>query len=145
MLQRCLRKWYAESENCCCWAQENISSGTASVTDVPLVHIHHFEQALQRVVPSVSRKDQKVYEALRWQLRSSRGHLNPQVLLSNTGLPSPMQHAGHLERGGGQLGVASCHPSCQAALHLVTTCCLVMLNCHIYIYIWLTAGSAMLS
>ena len=59
--------------------QENMASGTSSLSDIPLVHIHHFEQALQRVAPSVSKKDQRVYDALRWQLRSSRSHLNPQV------------------------------------------------------------------
>ena len=59
--------------------QENVASGAASVSDTPFVHTHHFQQALQRVAPSVSKKDQKVYDALRWQLRSSRGHLNPQV------------------------------------------------------------------
>ena len=62
------------------WLQENVASGAASISDTPLVHTHHFQQALQRVAPSVSKKDQKVYDALRWQLRSSRGHLNPQVL-----------------------------------------------------------------
>lgn len=60
--------------------QENVASGAASISNTPLVHTHHFQQALQRVAPSVSKKDQKVYDALRWQLRSSRGHLNPQVL-----------------------------------------------------------------
>lgn len=59
--------------------QENMASGAASATDIPLVCTHHFQQALQRVAPSVSKKDQKVYDALRWQLRSSRGNLNPQV------------------------------------------------------------------
>lgn len=62
-----------------CRLQENAASGTGSVSDTPLVHTRHFQQALQRVAPSVSKKDQKVYDALRWQLRSSRGHLNPQV------------------------------------------------------------------
>ena len=62
-------------------SQENMASGTSTVSDIPLVHIHHFEQALQRVAPSVSKKDQRVYDALRWQLRSSRGHLNPQASL----------------------------------------------------------------
>ena len=56
-----------------------MASGAASAVDTPLVHTHHFQQALQRVAPSVSKKDQKVYDALRWQLRSSRGNLNPQV------------------------------------------------------------------
>jgi hypothetical protein len=59
--------------------QENMASGTSSLSDIPLVHIHHFEQALQRA-PSMSKKDQRVYGALRWQLRSSRSHLNPQIL-----------------------------------------------------------------
>ena len=59
--------------------QENVASGAAAVADTPLVHTHHFQQALQGVAPSVSKKDQRVYDALRWQLRSSRGHLNPQV------------------------------------------------------------------
>ena len=59
--------------------QESAASGSSVDSEPPLVHTHHFEQALQRVGPSVSRKDQRVYDALRWQLRSSRGHLNPQV------------------------------------------------------------------
>ena len=59
--------------------QENMASGSSWLGDIPLVHIHHFEQALHRVAPSVSKKDQRVYNALRWQLRSSRSHLNPQV------------------------------------------------------------------
>ena len=63
----------------CMSTQESAASGTAADSEPPLVHTHHFEQALQRVGPSVSKKDQRVYDALRWQLRSSRGHLNPQV------------------------------------------------------------------
>ena len=59
--------------------QESAASGGSGGAEPPLVHTHHFEQALQRVGPSVSRKDQRVYDALRWQLRSSRGNLNPQV------------------------------------------------------------------
>eukprot|EP00967_Tisochrysis_lutea_P024316 scaffold27929_cov19-Tisochrysis_lutea.AAC.1 len=41
--------------------------------DKPCVHARHFEEALGRVVPSVSRKDQRCYDALRSRLRSSRG------------------------------------------------------------------------
>lgn len=44
----------------------------------PLVQPHHFEAAMQRVQPSVSRKDQRMYDALRLRLRSSRGHLRPE-------------------------------------------------------------------
>ncbi|KAL6749669.1 P-loop containing nucleoside triphosphate hydrolase protein [Haematococcus lacustris] len=43
-----------------------------SPVPVVLVHAAHFEAALQRVQPSVSRKDTRVYEALR---RSLRGNL----------------------------------------------------------------------
>ena len=35
----------------------------------------HFEAAMRRVAPSVSRKDQRVYDQLRRSLRSTRGHL----------------------------------------------------------------------
>lgn len=42
---------------------------------VPCVHMHHFHLALQSVSPSVSRKDQKQYDALRNKIRRSRGHL----------------------------------------------------------------------
>ncbi|KAL4452367.1 hypothetical protein ABPG75_008029 [Micractinium tetrahymenae] len=44
----------------------------------PLVQPHHFAAAMQRVQPSVSRKDQRLYDALRLRLRSSRGHLRPE-------------------------------------------------------------------
>jgi ribosome biogenesis ATPase len=43
----------------------------------PLVHACHFEAACRLVQPSVSRKDQQAYNALRTRLRSSRGHLRP--------------------------------------------------------------------
>ena len=41
--------------------------------------MRHFELAMQRVQPSVSRKDQRMYDALRTKLRSTRGHLQPEV------------------------------------------------------------------
>ncbi len=40
-----------------------------------LVEERHFEAALGRVMPSVSKKDQRAYDALRTRLRSSRGHI----------------------------------------------------------------------
>ena len=61
--------------------QEHVSSGTGVNSDIPVVGMHHFGQALLRVAPSVSRKDERLYDALRSQLRSSRGHLNPQVII----------------------------------------------------------------
>ena len=44
----------------------------------PLVCARHFEAAARRVQPSVSRKDQRMYDALRLRLRSARGHLRPE-------------------------------------------------------------------
>lgn len=44
----------------------------------PLVSAAHFAAAAQRVQPSVSRKDQRMYDALRLRLRSARGHLRPE-------------------------------------------------------------------
>ena len=41
----------------------------------PEVCARHFGAALRQVQPSVSRKDQRMYDALRHKLRSSRGHL----------------------------------------------------------------------
>jgi len=38
----------------------------------PCVHARHFEEALGRVVPSVSRKDQRVYDTLRNRLSRGR-------------------------------------------------------------------------
>ena len=43
--------------------------------DAPEVAARHFAGALRQVQPSVSRKDQRMYDALRHKLRSSRGHL----------------------------------------------------------------------
>lgn len=37
----------------------------------------HFVMSLSRLQPSVSRKDQRMYDSLRLKLRSSRGHLKP--------------------------------------------------------------------
>jgi ribosome biogenesis ATPase len=39
------------------------------------VAARHFQAALRQVQPSVSRKDQRMYDALRYKLRSSRSHL----------------------------------------------------------------------
>ena len=41
----------------------------------PNVAARHFAAALRQVQPSVSRQDQRMYDALRLRLRSSRGHL----------------------------------------------------------------------
>jgi ribosome biogenesis ATPase len=41
----------------------------------PQVLPRHFDEAARRVQPSVSRQDQRMYDALRSRLRSSRGHL----------------------------------------------------------------------
>lgn len=67
------------------------SSSTDPAAVVPLVEIRHFEAALSRVSPSVSRKDQKVYESLRNKLRAARGRLNPAV--ASTAGPAPIDEA----------------------------------------------------
>jgi len=48
--------------------------GDASVEQI-LVERRHFVMSLSRVQPSVSRKDQRMYDSLRLKLRSTRGHL----------------------------------------------------------------------
>src|SRR6478672_4230926 len=45
--------------------------------ELPSVEGRHFEAAARRVLPSVSRKDRRSYDALRLRLRASRGHLQP--------------------------------------------------------------------
>jgi len=49
------------------------SGGMGLGAEKPCVWARHFEAALGRVAPSVSRKDQRCYDALRNRLRSSRG------------------------------------------------------------------------
>lgn len=55
------------------------AAGTADpgVGGAPIVAARHFQHAARHVQPSVSRKDQRMYDALRLRLRSSRGHLQP--------------------------------------------------------------------
>ncbi|KAI8471849.1 MAG: P-loop containing nucleoside triphosphate hydrolase protein [Monoraphidium minutum] len=57
--------------------KESLAPGGAGAgaAAAPRVEARHFEAAVGRVQPSVSRKDQKVYEALRSKLRAARGHL----------------------------------------------------------------------
>jgi ribosome biogenesis ATPase len=45
----------------------------------PAVCARHFEVALGRVQPSVSRADQRMYDAMRARLRRARGHLRPEA------------------------------------------------------------------
>ncbi|KAK9819384.1 hypothetical protein WJX81_005033 [Elliptochloris bilobata] len=45
--------------------------GGAAAAGPPLVQARHFDAALRRVFPSVSRQDQRVYDALRLKLRST--------------------------------------------------------------------------
>jgi SpoVK/Ycf46/Vps4 family AAA+-type ATPase len=56
----------------------------------PLVHPRHFEAAARAVQPSVSRQDQRMYDALRLRLRSSRGHLRPE---EGAAAPTPSEAA----------------------------------------------------
>lgn len=53
--------------------------GAAAPPSTLQVCQRHFEAAMRRVAPSVSRKDQRVYDQLRRSLRSTRGHLDATV------------------------------------------------------------------
>ncbi|MEW5313326.1 MAG: hypothetical protein WDW38_004903 [Sanguina aurantia] len=52
--------------------KESIAAGTGD-GNTARIHQRHFDAALSRVQPSVSRKDIRIYDALRGKLRSSRG------------------------------------------------------------------------
>eukprot|EP00887_Chlorella_sp_A99_P002097 scaffold21.g2097.t1 len=51
------------------------ATAARAAAPAPRVEMRHFEAAMGRVQPSVSRKDGRMYEALRAKLRSTRGHL----------------------------------------------------------------------
>lgn len=57
----------------------------------PLVCARHFAQASARVSPSVSKTDQRIYDALRTKLRASRSHLKPQTRSDTQAGPSETQ------------------------------------------------------
>ena len=60
--------------------QKSATTGTGGVPASTLqVGQRHFGAAMRRVAPSVSRKDQRVYDQLRRSLRSTRGHLDATV------------------------------------------------------------------
>ncbi|CAL8469009.1 g8550 [Coccomyxa elongata] len=56
--------------------QEEVRVG-AALGSTPQVHMRHFQAAMSRIQPSVSGKDQRVYDALRQELRRSRLALQP--------------------------------------------------------------------
>ena len=61
------------------------------------VHVmrRHFVTSLSRLQPSVSRKDQRMYDSLRLKLRSSRGHLKPDTAADDRDTqPPPSNPAG---------------------------------------------------
>lgn len=53
----------------------DLQNTSSALRPTAYVTPQHFEMALQNVQPSVSKKDQRMYDALRLKLRSSRGHL----------------------------------------------------------------------
>lgn len=55
---------------------------------------------MRLVQPSVSRKDQRMYDALRLRLRSSRGHLRPDATPAATeAAPAPAADGGAVGAG----------------------------------------------
>jgi ribosome biogenesis ATPase len=65
-----------------------LGSGGATPAAPPQVQPHHFAAAVRLVQPSVSRKDQRMYDALRLRLRSSRGHLRAEEAPAPTEAPA---------------------------------------------------------
>jgi hypothetical protein len=65
----------------------------------PLVHAYHFDAALLRVFPSVSRQDQRGYDAVRHKLRSSRCRIPPTTPLAVPASSEPMAD-GDAQMGG---------------------------------------------
>ncbi len=62
---------------------ETVSSGSSTNGSNPqavlsAVHHRHFCVALQRMVPSVSLADERMYNALRGRMRQARSHLVPE-------------------------------------------------------------------
>jgi ribosome biogenesis ATPase len=78
------------------------SGARAGGEPAALVGVRHFEAALGRVQPSVSRKDQRVYEALRSKLRAARGHLNGGAAAAGGGAASAAVSGGGGEGEGGR-------------------------------------------
>jgi ribosome biogenesis ATPase len=71
----------------------------------PAVCARHFEAALARVQPSVSRADQRMYDAMRARLRRARGHLRPEAAPAG-GAAEDGAGGGAGEDGGGAAGAA---------------------------------------
>lgn len=59
--------------------QDECNEADASSLQNILVMRRHFDMSLSRLRPSVSRKDQRMYDSLRLKLRSSRGHLKAEA------------------------------------------------------------------
>ncbi|KAI8101215.1 hypothetical protein M9435_001323 [Picochlorum sp. BPE23] len=59
--------------------EESNEQGDVLSSQNILVMRRHFDMSLPRLRPSVSRKDQKMYDSLRLKLRSSRGHLKAEA------------------------------------------------------------------
>lgn len=66
-------------------------------SSTPLVCARHFASAAVRVTPSVSRADQRIYDALRTKLRASRSHLKPEGRSETQAGPSETQARGPAE------------------------------------------------
>lgn len=76
----------------------------------PLVYARHFHAALRATAPSVSKRDQRTYDALRHKIRRSRGHLQggeADGAAPAAALPDePASSAGGLPPAGGAYGAA---------------------------------------
>ena len=74
------------------------SAVRAPLPPPPLVSARHFEAALERVGPSVSRKDVRQYDAIRLRLRSGKGRLTATTAAAaGTGTSDPAAAAAAVE------------------------------------------------
>jgi ribosome biogenesis ATPase len=60
-------------------AGERVEGSLGALGSAPRVTAAHFDAAMWRVQPSVSRQDRRMYDALRLKLRSARGRLAPET------------------------------------------------------------------
>lgn len=53
---------------------DSAAEGARPASETPMVRARHFQLALTKVTPSVSRRDQRVYDQLRSKIRTARAH-----------------------------------------------------------------------
>ena len=88
-------------EACVASLRQSMVTGDGRMS-AALVGMHHFELAMRQVQPSVSRKDQRMYDGLRLRLRSARGHLQPEEAAPSEAPAQPPDADAAGREGGGE-------------------------------------------